>query len=102
MAATLGKLGHFDIVRVVGRGGMGVVFQAIDTCLERDVAIKVLDPELSKDDLASTRFCREARAAASISHENVVAIYHVQHDEAKDIPFLVMELITGESAGKRS
>ena len=65
------------------------------------MAIKVLDPELSKDELAVTRFCREARAAASISHENIVAVHQVEHDEAKDIPFLVMELITGESLEKK-
>src|SRR4029077_17168661 len=93
----LGSLANFQILRVVGRGGMGGVLHGVDTCLQRDVAIKVLDPELSKDELAVTRFCREARAAASISHENVVAVHQVEHDEAKDIPFLVMELITGES-----
>jgi eukaryotic-like serine/threonine-protein kinase len=97
----LGSLGNFQIVRVVGRGGMGVVLHGIDTCLQRDVAIKVLDPDLSKEDLAVERFCREARAAASISHENVVAVHHVEHDEAKDLPFLVMELISGESLEKK-
>ena len=60
----LGSLGNFNIVRVVGRGGMGVVLHGVDTCLQRDVAIKVLDPELLQDELAVTRFCREARAAA--------------------------------------
>ncbi len=93
----LGKLGQFDIVRVVGRGGMGVVMHAVDPCLQRDVAIKVLDPELARDESARTRFCREARAAASISHENVVAVHQVEHEEGKDLPFLVMELIAGES-----
>ena len=88
-------------MRVVGRGGMGIVLHAIDTCLQRDVAIKVLDPELADDELARKRFCREARAAASISHENVVAVHQVEHDEAKDLPFLVMELITGESLEKK-
>jgi hypothetical protein len=97
----LGSLVNFNILRVVGRGGMGIVLHAIDTCLQRDVAIKVLDPELSKDELAATRFCREARAAASISHENVVAIHQVEHDEAKDVPFLVMELVIGESLEKK-
>ncbi len=95
--SNLGMLGHFTIVRVVGRGGMGVVLQATDTFLERDVAVKVLDPELARDELARKRFCREARAAASISHENVVAVHQVEHEEGKDLPFLVMELITGES-----
>ena len=97
----LGTLANFNILRVVGRGGMGVVLHAVDTCLERDVAIKVLDPELFRDEKAATRFCREARAAASISHENVVAVHQVEHDEAKDIPFLVMELISGESLEKK-
>ena len=97
----LGSLANFNIVRIVGRGGMGIVLHGIDTCLQRDVAIKVLDPELSKDELAVTRFCREARAAASIMHENVVAVHQVEHDEAKDIPFLVMELISGESLEKK-
>jgi eukaryotic-like serine/threonine-protein kinase len=97
----LGSLGNFHVVRVVGRGGMGMVFHATDTCLQRDVAIKVLDPELSKDELAVTRFCREARAAASISHENVVAVHQVERDEDKNLPFLVMELISGESLEKK-
>ncbi len=97
----LGSLANFNIVRVVGRGGMGLVLQAVDTCLQRDVAIKILDPEWSKDEAATERFCREARAAAKVSHENVVAVYQVEHDEAKDLPFLVMELITGESLEKK-
>src|SRR5206468_5717778 len=97
----LGSLGNFQIVRVVGRGGMGLVLHAVDTCLQRDVAIKVLDPDLSKDELAAKRFCREARAAASISHENVVAVYQVEEDESKDLPFLVMELVSGESLEKK-
>ena len=97
----LGTLNNFEVVRVIGRGGMGIVFHAIDTCLQRDVAIKVLDPELSKDELAGTRFCREARAAALISHENVVAVHQVERDEVKNLPFLVMELIKGVSLEKK-
>ena len=97
----LGSLINFNILRIVGRGGMGIVLHAVDTCLERDVAIKVLDPELSKDELARSRFCREARAAASISHENVVAVHQVERDEGKDLPFLVMELVSGESLEKK-
>jgi hypothetical protein len=97
----LGSLFNFNVLRVVGRGGMGIVLHAVDTCLQRDVAIKVLDPEVSKDELARERFCREARAAASISHENVVAVHQVDIDEDKDLPFLVMELVTGESLEKK-
>jgi eukaryotic-like serine/threonine-protein kinase len=97
----LGSLSNFNVIRVVGRGGMGVVLHAVDTCLERDVAIKVLDPELANDENARKRFCREARAAASISHENVVAVHQVEREESKDLPFLVMELIGGESLEKK-
>jgi serine/threonine protein kinase len=97
----LGSLANFNILRVVGRGGMGIVLHAVDTCLQRDVAIKILDPELAKDELAVKRFCRESRAAASISHENVVAVHQVEEDEEKEIPFLVMELVTGESLEKK-
>jgi WD40 repeat protein len=97
----LGSLANFNVVRVVGRGGMGIVLQAVDTCLQRDVAIKILDPEYAKDELAAKRFCRESRAAASISHENVVAVHQVEEDEEKNIPFLVMELISGESLEKK-
>jgi eukaryotic-like serine/threonine-protein kinase len=97
----LGSLANFNIIRVVGRGGMGIVLHAVDTCLQRDVAIKLLDPELSKDEVAVTRFCREARAAASISHENVVAVHQVEEDESKNLPFLVMELVQGESLEKK-
>jgi len=97
----LGTLANFTIVRIVGRGGMGIVLHAVDTCLQRDVAIKILDPELSKDEMAVKRFCRESRAAASISHENVVAVHQVEEDEEKQVPFLVMELISGESLEKK-
>lgn len=97
----LGSLENFHVVRVVGRGGMGLVLHAIDTCLQRDVAIKVLEPEFSKDENARERFCREARAAAAISHENVVAVHLVDHHEEKDLPYLVMELVNGESLEKK-
>jgi serine/threonine protein kinase len=100
-SSHLGSLDHFDILRVVGRGGMGIVLHAFDTHLQREVAIKVLDPELSRDELARSRFCREARAAASISHENVIALHQVNHDEARDLPFLIMELVSGESLEKK-
>ena len=93
----LGRLSHFDIKRVVGRGGMGVVLHGFDACLERDVAIKVLDPQLANDETARLRFCREARAAAAVTHEHLVAVHQVDEDETSGLPFLVMHLVDGDS-----
>src|SRR5262249_44834551 len=65
------------------------------------VALKVLDPELAGDEVARQRFCREARAAASITHENVVAVHQVEKSTDNGLPFLVMQLIAGESLEQR-
>lgn len=99
--AYLGRLAHFDVMRVLGRGGMGVVLEAYDSKLQRNVALKVLDPELAGDDVARQRFCREARAAASITHENVVAVHQVEKSGDDGLPYLVMQLISGESLEQR-
>src|SRR5262245_9652048 len=96
----LGRLGHFHVTEVIGRGGMGVVLRGFDPCLQRYVALKVLDPQLADDELAHRRFCREARAAATITHEHVVAIHQVEEDD-KGLPFLVMQLVAGESLQER-
>jgi serine/threonine protein kinase len=100
-AAYLGRLSHFDVMRVLGRGGMGVVLEAFDTRLQRNVALKVLDPDLAGDDVARQRFCREARTAASVTHENVVAVHQVEKSGDEGLPFLVMQLISGESLEQR-
>lgn len=100
-AAYLGRLAHFDVMRILGRGGMGVVLEAFDSKLQRNVAIKVLDPELAGDETARQRFCREARAAASINHENVVAVHQVERSGEDMLPYLVMQLIAGESLDQR-
>jgi len=100
-AAYLGRLSHFDVMRVLGRGGMGVVLEAFDSRLQRNVALKVLDPELAGDEIARQRFCREARTAASISHENVVAVHQVEKSAEEGLPYLVMQLIAGESLEQR-
>jgi hypothetical protein len=97
----LGKIGPFDIVRVVGRGGMGVVLHAYDPSLARDVAIKVIDPQLANNEIARRRFCREARAAAAVTHDNLVAVHQVNEDEPSGLPYLVMQLINGESLEQR-
>jgi hypothetical protein len=99
--AYLGRLDHFDIARVIGRGGMGIVLEGFDSHLRRSVAIKVLDPQLQGNDVARRRFCREARAAASIAHEHVVAMHHVAKSDGDGVPYLVMQLIQGESLDAR-
>ena len=97
----LGKLGRFEIIKVLGRGGMGVVLHAFDPKLERDVAVKILDPQLANNVTARERFCREARSAAAVSHDNIVAVYQVDEDEKSNLPYLVMQLVNGESLDRR-
>jgi serine/threonine protein kinase len=97
----LGRLAHFDVMRILGRGGMGLVLEAFDSRLHRNVALKVLDPDLAGDEIAKQRFCREARAAASITHENVVAVHQVEKAAEGSLPFLVMQVIAGESLEQR-
>jgi hypothetical protein len=95
----LGQLGTYEITEVIGRGGMGVVFKAFDPSLKRHVAIKVLAPQLATSADARERFAREARAAAAISHEHVVAIHAIS--AATALPYLVMEYVPGESLQER-
>lgn len=90
---SLGRLGPYELVGIVGRGGMGIVFKAFDRALNRFVAIKILDPLVADRDAARARFAREARAMAAISHEHVVPIYAV--DEHESLPFFVMEFVPG-------
>ena len=97
----IGRLGRFDIQKVIGRGGMGVVLRATDPDLSRDVAIKILDPQLASNDLARQRFCREARAAAAVHNDNLVAVYQVDEDGPSGLPYLVMQLVDGESLEQR-
>jgi serine/threonine-protein kinase len=95
----LGRLGGYEIAGVVGRGGMGVVLKGFDPALNRYVAIKVLAPQLATSGAARQRFAREARAAASVVHENVVAIHAVA--DGGTLPFFVMPYIRGASLEKR-
>lgn len=92
---ALGRMGKYDILEVIGHGGMGVVFRAFDDQLRRTVAIKVLTRALASNETARRRFIREARAAAAINHLNVVTIHSVEEHE--DSPFIVMEYIRGGS-----
>jgi hypothetical protein len=90
---SLGRLDQFEVFEVIGHGGTGVVLRARDTKLERIVALKVLAAPLAVSGTARQRFAREARAAAAVRDEHVVAI-HAVHDEAP-VPYLVMEFIDG-------
>lgn len=91
----LGYLDDFEVTGVLGFGAMGIVLKATDPTLNRDVAIKVLSPTLSSHDTARERFAREARAAAAISHNNVVAIHSIA--EWNGLPYLVMPFVAGGS-----
>src|SRR5262249_46088547 len=96
---SLGRLGHYEILQVIGRGGMGIVLRAFDEQLHRVVAVKGLAPQLAADATARKRFLREARAAAAITHEHVVTI----HDggAASGHPYLVMQYVSGVSFQER-
>jgi hypothetical protein len=92
---TLGRLGHYDIHGVIGKGGFGVVLKGFDERLHRVVAVKVLAPAFAANGAARKRFIREARAAAAVKNEHVVAIYDVQAEAQP--PYLVMECVDGTS-----
>jgi serine/threonine-protein kinase len=89
------RLGVYDIVGALGRGGMGEVYRAIDTRLERPVALKILSAELGRDPERLTRFEREARLASSLNHPNIVVIYDIGHDQG--VHYIAMEFVEGET-----
>ena len=91
----LGRLGRYEIERVIGTGGMGIVLKAHDTELHRVVAIKILAAHLANSASARKRFAREAQAAAAVLHPNVIPIYNVE-SEGK-LPYLVMQCVSGQS-----
>lgn len=91
----LGRLGRYEIERMIGSGGMGIVFKAFDTELNRVVAIKLLAPYLAANGSATKRFAREARAAAGVRDDHVVPIYNVECEH--EPPFLVMQYVAGGS-----
>jgi serine/threonine protein kinase len=94
-SGDLGRLGPYRVLRVLGQGRMGLVFQGEDVQLGRTVALKVMLPEVAAQPGARDRFLREARSAAVLDHDNIVAIYHVGEDEG--VPYLVMPLLRGQT-----
>jgi WD40 repeat protein len=90
---------HYEITTLIGEGGMGQVYRARDTRLDRDVALKVISPSLASDPDRIRRFEQEARAAGALAHPNIVAVYEIGVHQ--DSPFVVMELLEGESLRQR-
>ncbi|MBI1876206.1 MAG: protein kinase [Acidobacteria bacterium] len=95
MSSLAGRtLSHYQILDEISRGGMGVVYRAVDTRLNREVALKVLPPELLSDADRRQRFLQEAQAASAIEHPNIAVIHEI--DEVDGISFIAMELIRGD------
>jgi len=100
LALAIGtQLGSLEVTALIGRGGMGEVYRARDTKLKRDVAIKILPDEFSRDADRLSRFQREAEVLASLNHPNIAAIYDLQ--EANGSRYLVLELVQGETLAER-
>jgi serine/threonine protein kinase len=95
------RLGHHEIIDVIGAGGMGEVYRALDTTLGRQVALKVLPPELARDPSRIDRFRREARTVAALNHPHIVTIHSVERDAATGVHYLTMELVEGASLERR-
>ena len=97
MALSAGtRLGPYEILAPLGAGGMGEVYRARDSRLERDVAVKVLPERLAQDPERLARFEREARVLASLNHPGIAALHGFE--QVDGAPFLVMELVEGESS----
>src|SRR5262245_22389887 len=100
MALTVGaRLGPYEIQSAIGAGGMGEVYKARDTRLDRLVAIKVLPEHVASDPDLKQRFEREARTLAALSHPHICPVFDVGHQEGID--FLVMEYLEGETLATR-
>jgi eukaryotic-like serine/threonine-protein kinase len=96
---SLGRIGTYEVVGVVGRGGTGIVLKAFDRTLNRLVAIKVLAPNLATTAAARRRFARESQAAAAVVHEHIVPIHAVSDQQG--LPYLVMQYVPGRSLQQR-
>ena len=91
---------HYKIIKKLGEGGMGVVYKAQDTKLDRLVALKFLPAHLTSSDTDKARFLQEARAASAINHPNVCVIYDIQ--EYEDNRFIIMEYVDGITLNQKT
>ena len=89
------RIGHYEIISRLGEGGMGQVWLARDTTLERQVALKVLPPELRSNQDRLRRFLQEARIASSLTHPNICYLHEI--GEFEGISYIAMEYVEGES-----
>src|SRR5450631_3500399 len=100
MSLTSGaRVGPYEVISPAGAGGMGEVYRARDTRLDRTVAIKILPAHLSDNPEARQRFDREARAISSLNHPNICTLYDVGHQDGMD--YIVMEFLEGETLAAR-
>jgi eukaryotic-like serine/threonine-protein kinase len=93
------RLGAYDVLALIGAGGMGEVYRAHDSKLGRDVALKILPSEFTHDPDRLARFKREAQVLASLNHPHIAAIYGLE--EANGSQFLVLELVDGDTLAQR-
>lgn len=93
------RIGSYDVAELIGAGGMGSVYRAHDVRLDRDVALKVIHPSLAADPSRLSRFAREARLLASLTHPHIATIHGFEHSD--DAPVLVMELVPGATLAER-
>ena len=94
------SISHYRIIKSIGAGGMGEVYLAEDTQLDRKVALKILPSEFSSDRDRMGRFVREAKAASAIDHPNIVHVYEINQSE--DVNFIAMQYVEGETLRKQN